>query len=255
MSNTVNGSGFYASDKIMYGVRMMKNVRDHHLMPEEIYSKKNQMADNRTLTKTLFYDVTCQARVPAAIASVDASNCYDRIAHAMALLVFQAFGIPVSAVESMLSAIENMKFFLRTGFGNSTKFSGRGICIKTQGLTEGNGVSPAGWAVISIVILNAHGKKGHGAKFICPITKLSSHLSAILYVDNTDLEEDESMAKVHALIQASVNNWGNLLIATGGALQPAKWDQWKMDIRQQQYLRCFWGDSSTTRGRGRRDRA
>jgi hypothetical protein len=128
----------------MYWVRMMKNVCDHRLMPEEIYSKKNQMVDNGTLTKTLFYDVTRQARVTVAIASVNASNCYNRIAHAMALLVFQAFGIPVSAIKSMLSAIENMKFFLRTGFGNSTKFAGGGICIKTQGLTQGNGASPAG---------------------------------------------------------------------------------------------------------------
>jgi hypothetical protein len=130
-------------------------------------------------------------------------------------------------IGSMLSAIENMKFFLRTGFGDSTKFAGGGICTKTQGLTQGNGASLAGWAVIRIVILNAHRKKEHGAKFVCPISKLSSHLSAILYVDNTDLlhinlEEDESMAKVHELIQASVANWGNLLIATGGALQPAK---------------------------------
>ena len=128
-----------------------------------------------------------------------------------------------SAIGLMLSAIENMKFLLRIGFGDSTKFAGRGICIKTQGLTQGNGASPAGRAVISIIILNAHRKKGHGAKFICPISKLSSHLSAILYVDNTDLlhinlEEDESMAKVHKSIQASVANWGNLLIATGGAL-------------------------------------
>jgi hypothetical protein len=66
---------FNASNKI---VRMMKNVCNHCLMPEEIYSKKNQMADNGTLTKTLFYDVSKQARVPAAIASVNASNCYDR---------------------------------------------------------------------------------------------------------------------------------------------------------------------------------
>ncbi len=30
------------------------------------------------------------------------------------------------------------------------------------------------------------------------------------------------METVHQAIQASVSNWGNLLIATGGALQPAK---------------------------------
>ncbi len=78
---------------------MMKNVCDHHLMSGEIFSKKNHMADNGTLPKTLFYNVTCQARVPAAIASVDSSNCYDGIAHAMALLVFQAFGVPASAIK------------------------------------------------------------------------------------------------------------------------------------------------------------
>jgi hypothetical protein len=178
---------FNASNKIVYGVRMMKNIRDHHLMSEEIFSKKNRMADNGTQTKTLFYNVMRQARVPAAIASIDASNCYNRIAHTMALLVFQAFRVPASAINSMLSAIENMKFFLQTGFGDSTKFAGGGICVKMQGLTQGNGASPAGWAVISIVILNAHRKKGHGAKFVCPITKLSSHLSAILYMDDTDL--------------------------------------------------------------------
>jgi hypothetical protein len=103
---------FNASNKIIYGVRMMKNVHDHQLMPEEIFSKKNHMANDSTLSKTLFYDVMPQARVPAAIASVDASNCYDRIAHAIALLVFQAFGVPASATNSMLSAIEKMKFFL-----------------------------------------------------------------------------------------------------------------------------------------------
>jgi hypothetical protein len=46
-------------------------------------------------------------------------------------------------------------------------------------------------------------------------------------VDDTDLlhinlEEDESVATVHELIQVSIVNWENLLIATSGALQPAK---------------------------------
>jgi hypothetical protein len=212
---------FNASNKTIYGVRMMKNACNHQLMPEEVFSKKNRMADNGTLTKMLFYDVTRQARVSAAIASVDASNCYDRIVHAMASLVFQAFGVPAPAIDSMLSTIENMKLFLWTEFSDLTKFASGGIRIKTQGLTQGNGASLAGWVVISIVILNAHGKKGHSAKLLCLITKLSSHLSAILYVDDTDLlhinlEKDESVAQVHKSIQASVENWGNLLIATGG---------------------------------------
>jgi hypothetical protein len=69
------------------------------------------IVDYLLVAKTLFYNVTCQARVPAAIPSVDASNCYDRIAHTMASLVFQALGVPESAIGLMLSAIGNMKFF------------------------------------------------------------------------------------------------------------------------------------------------
>ncbi len=103
---------FNAANKMVYGVRMLNSARDHNLMPEEIFSKRNRMADDSMLCKTLFYDITRQAHVLAAIALVDASNCYDRIAHAMTLLIFQAFGVPTTAIESMLGAIENMKFFL-----------------------------------------------------------------------------------------------------------------------------------------------
>ncbi len=46
-------------------------------------------------------------------------------------------------------------------------------------------------------------------------------------MDDTDilhinLTKDESVDEVHRAIQDSVNSWGNLLIATGGALQPNK---------------------------------
>jgi hypothetical protein len=218
---------FNATNKIVYGTRMLENACKHQLTPEEIFSKRNRIANDGTLCKMLFYDITRQACVPAPIALVDASNCYDRIAHAMASLVFQAFGVPTTAIESMLGAIENMKFFLQMGFGDSKSFAGGGISIKSQGLCQGNGAAPTGWAVISICILRAHGKKGHGAKFLCPITKLQNHLSAILYVDDTDilhidLTKDERVKDVHHAIQESVNSLGNLLIATGRVLQPNK---------------------------------
>jgi hypothetical protein len=81
--------------------------------------------------------------------------------------------------------------------------------------------------VISICIIGAHGKKGHGTKFICPITHLKHHLSAILYVDDTDLlhidlSKNETVDEVHNEIKANVKSWGNLLITTGGVLQPEK---------------------------------
>lgn len=218
---------FNCANKILYGYRMLRVVRDHHFMPDEIFSEKNRMADDGTLSKVLFYDLVRQSRRPAGLSSVDAENCYDRIAHAVASLIFQAFGVPQETVGSMLRTIQEMKFFLRTAYGDSTSASQSSISIKTQGLCQGNGAAPAGWAVVSITILHAHKKKGHGMKILCPITNLKGHIAAILYVDDTDvihldLGTEETVEEAHERLQESVISWGNLLIATGGALKPSK---------------------------------
>ena len=78
------------ANKIIYGDRMMKNIRRYNLMPEEIFSERNRTAEDGALAKILFFDIGRQLRTPSATASIDASNCYDRIAHAIASLVFQA---------------------------------------------------------------------------------------------------------------------------------------------------------------------
>ena len=80
-------------------------------MPEDIYSKKNRMADDGTLAKVLLFDVVRQFRLPAGLSSVDAANCYNSIAHAIAALTFRAFDAPKEAVQVMLKTIEEMKYF------------------------------------------------------------------------------------------------------------------------------------------------
>ncbi len=128
----------------------------------------------------------------------------------MASLIFQSFGVESTAVSPMLETIQEMKFFLRTVYGDSKRFAGSSIEIKTQGLGQGNGAAPAGWCAISIMILRAHGTKGHGAHFIAaPMSQVRRSLSAILYVDDTDLihiymEADESIGEVHAAIQRAI---------------------------------------------------
>ncbi len=44
-------------NKIIYGDQMIRSAQGYRLMPEEIFSKKNRMADDGTLCKTLFYDI------------------------------------------------------------------------------------------------------------------------------------------------------------------------------------------------------
>ena len=144
---------FNFSNKLVYGVRMVDNVRKHGYMPEEIYSEKGKTADDGTLAKVLFYDIVRKARVAAGLILIDTANCYDSIAHAIASMVFQAFGVPEEAIFSMLKEIEEMKYFLQTAYGDSTDFKGSSIEVKFQGLCQGNGAASAGWGVISITIL------------------------------------------------------------------------------------------------------
>jgi hypothetical protein len=59
-------------------------------------------------------------------------------------------------VRGNVEDYKRCSFFLRTAFGDSKTAAGMQIEIKTQGLCQGNGTAPAGWAVVSIVILRAH---------------------------------------------------------------------------------------------------
>jgi hypothetical protein len=151
----------------------------------------------------------------------------------MAFMSFQAFGVPTPAIEYMLSMIQDMKFSLQTGYGDSAGYAG-GIDItledpiKTQGMCQGNGALPVAWTVTSIPMIAAQRKKGHGAHFKTPIIKVYGQLISGLFVDDTDLfhldmRVTESVLQAHANLQEGVINWGKLLIATGGALKLIKY--------------------------------
>jgi hypothetical protein len=113
-----------ATNKVIYGIWMLLNMLKYRLMPEEVYSKRNHLADDSTLSEVLFYNIVQQLRHPAGLALVDADNCYNRKAHPMASTGFQSFGVPTPAVESILTTIQNMEFYLRTGYGDSTGHAG-----------------------------------------------------------------------------------------------------------------------------------
>ena len=159
---------FNGANKLVFGSWMLEKARRNGLMPEEIFSKRNKMADDGTLTKVLTYDIIRQTRRPAGLASVDANNCYDRIAHTIASLVFQAFGVPLSASESMLTTIQEMKFFLRTRFGDSsdfaTSYKNSGPLQKATGHLQQDG--PLSAYVYSMLI-----KEGTGRSFCMPHLK------------------------------------------------------------------------------------
>jgi hypothetical protein len=168
-----------------------------------------------------------QTRIPAGISAVDTGNCYDWIVHPIASLLFHSLGVPKEACVSIFRTIQNMIFFLRTGFGDSKDFASATGEIKTQGMCQGNGAALAGWTVDSITMIQAHKQKGHGIHLWCPISIKTIYLAGTLFVDDTNLEhldlnKSESIVESHAALQESIINWGHLLLATRGASKQAK---------------------------------
>ena len=204
-------ANFNTTNKIIYGQRMLHQAQKYKLIPEEIYSKRNRLADDGTLVKLLFYDIVRQTRRPAGIGAVDADNCYERIAHPIAPMVFQSLGVPKEAAVLMLSTIQDMKFFLRTGLGDSTAYASLAGGKKTQGLCQGNGAAPAGWGVTGIKMIRVHKQKGYGVHLRCPITETAHHSAGSVFVDDTDLEhldmtKVQMIEEVHVDFQESIIN-------------------------------------------------
>ena len=63
------------------------------------------------------YDIARQLKRPLLVASVDAAQCYNRVAHAMAALALQVHKVNRSSVVAMLEPIQEMEYCLRTGYG------------------------------------------------------------------------------------------------------------------------------------------
>ena len=76
------------------------------------------------------------------------------------------------------------------------------------------------------MMLNAQRRAGHVVNITSPISKQSTSQAGIVFVDDTNLwaglDEDDDAKSAAYKAQQGVTNWGKLLIAGGGALQPAK---------------------------------
>ena len=75
-------------------------------------------------------------------------------------------------------------------------------------------------------MLRAHRREGHGVTVTSPISKKTCKKAGLLYVDDTNLwagmSAEDSLDDAVYKAQESIQCWGELLMATGGALNPKK---------------------------------
>jgi len=166
------------------------------------------------------------------VVSADAAYCYDRVNHIIMSLVWLVLTGNMPAIVATLICLQSMKFFQRTGFGDSKTFFG-GLRHEPymMGLGQRNRAAPPSWIQIqlSAVLVNVYKQLGLGTDLHDPITDEWIHSMGAMYVDDLDMYtwKDTITDPVELMIQAQqeVTQWSLLLNATGGALKPEK---------------CFW---------------
>ena len=76
----------------------------------------------------------------------------------------------IGAIQAALFTLETMKFYQRTGYGESSSyFGGYNLTKYIMGLGQGSRGAPPSWLQISSVIINLMRKAGCGAKLKDPI--------------------------------------------------------------------------------------
>jgi hypothetical protein len=67
------------------------------------------------------------------------------------------------AICVLLTLMQVMQYFLKTGFGKSLESYGGTLTNPNSSLDQGSGASPPGFLALSSLIVNAYRCQGHGA--------------------------------------------------------------------------------------------
>ena len=229
-------------DGFIFNGRMLTHAKEIGFIPQEQLAEKDKTSEDGVLLKVLKADYARLRRVPFAIISADAANCYDMVNHIILAMLLLALGIPMGPILSMLITIGSMKYFLRTGYGESSEYMGGDRARRrVHGLNQGGRASPSSWLVVSSLLVKIHRARGHVATVMSPISKMISKIMGSLFVDDSDLLIlDKAIQTPQDLLraaQASLTDWGSHLMATGGGCKPEKCFG---------YLSCYsWDDNGS----------
>ena len=213
--------------KLIFAKKMMNKGKDKGIIPTEQLAKAGSQSKEGGVIKALSNDINRTLHIPSAVVSADLAQCYDAVNHAMCSIALQAFGVPILAIKFMLICLQTMNFWLRTAFGVADKPFGGTIEFPFMGLGQGCGGAPSSFTADSALMINAYKRLGHGCNYTSCLTGAMFFFAAILYVDDTDLllrapTPTSPTVVLYKLIQRAINDWAELIMATGGSCKPKK---------------------------------
>ena len=225
-----------------FGRRIMAYCERHGLLADaQSGSRKGRRAGEVALQKVLTMDILRQQRRSGFLCSNDALQCYDRIAHNVAIMSMMSRGADPKALRSLFATLQNADHCVMTGYGASEpQYSGKtrkqqGL-LPPQGVLQGNGMGPFVWVLISTIMCICMELAGHTSNLEAVLTSLAVALVGYIFVDDCDTtksakDNDTPALEILPEFQEQVDYWEGLLRSTGGALEPAKTFWYLIDFK------------------------
>jgi hypothetical protein len=120
-------------NKLIYTRRMMNSALDKNLIPLECFFKKRSNCINTVMTKIMYCNESRTHHHPMIVLCNNFAGCYDRVALPVAAVALQSFGILIEAVRVLLLAMQTMRYFLRTEFGELLQSYGGSMEDRMEG--------------------------------------------------------------------------------------------------------------------------
>jgi hypothetical protein len=118
-----------------------------------------------SVNMTIFFCDSSRTRHhQVGLGECDFGDYYDRAAHPPTSIALRRWGILVTAIRVLPTSMQVMQYFLKTGFRESSGSYGGTSDSPNSSLGQGSGASPPGFLALSLLVVKAYRRQGHGAK-------------------------------------------------------------------------------------------
>ena len=154
---------------IIWGHKMMKRATKHGLLsPYQFGTRNGHMAISCILLKHTSYDKIHLMCPNMCIFDNDVTACYDQMIPLQCMIVAARSGVREEEIKTKLTVLSQMKSFVKTAFGISSRHFMNGYFHKVFGLLQGSADAGAIRSINWSVLFNVLDKHFHKARFPPP---------------------------------------------------------------------------------------
>jgi hypothetical protein len=191
------------------------------------YGGRKGKNTHQILGRIKFTNEYCRlARTPAALADVDAVNCFDCMTHSGIGFFQRRQGSPKDLVRTQCNTLMKTKHYIKTGLGISADCIVTTATSKPQGSGQGGGASVGNWQSHNDPMILAFQDLCKSCIMATPDQLKKLYQWMVSFVDDNKLLMNfgplTPRAQIYESMKKGVKTWRDILRITGGDLELSK---------------------------------